>query len=80
LPGSPSIPYGFSAIVPIKVYISSTTETKTLDLFSEDRIYGTEDIRFIADLLGYKSKVLSDEITDRIPFDHSIILELSFKD
>lgn len=73
-------PYSFSAIVPIKVYLSSAAGTKALELFSQDRIYSAEDIQFIAGLLGYKSKILTDEMTDRTPFGHSIILELSFKD
>lgn len=70
-------PYDYNAVVPIKLILESSTGTETIELTSQDRIFSAEDIMFIAELLGYNSRILTDEIAGRIHFGNSVILELS---
>lgn len=70
-------PFDYNAVVPIKLILESSTDTETIEFTSQDRIFSTEDIMFIAELLGYNSRILTDEIPGRVYFGNSVILELS---
>jgi len=70
-------PFDYNAVVPIKLILESSTGTETIELTSQDRIFSAEDIMFIAELLGYNSRILTDEIPGRAYFGNSVILELS---
>lgn len=70
-------PFDYNAIVPIKLILESSTGTETIEFTSQDRIFSAEDIMFIAGLLGYDSRILTEEIPGRSYFGNSVIIELS---
>lgn len=69
--------FDYNAIVPIKLILESSSGAETIELTSQERIFSTEEIIFIAELLGYNTRILTDEISGRVHFGNSIILELS---
>lgn len=70
-------PFDYNAIVPIKLILESSRGTETIEVTSQDRIFSAENIMFIAELLGYNSRILTDEVPGRVHFGNSVILELS---
>jgi hypothetical protein len=67
--------YTYTATVPIQLIIESDEHTEKIELMTEDRIYSTEDIAFIGNLLGYRTRILYGE-NWKSAFGNSIILEL----
>lgn len=70
-------PLDYNAIVPIKLTLESSTGIENIEFISQERIFSAENVMFIADLLGYNSRILTDEVPGRIHFGNSVILELS---
>lgn len=69
--------YSYRAEVPIQLILQSTDGSETINFTSQEHIYSTEDIVFLASLLGYNYKLMSDEAHWGVNFQNSIILELS---
>lgn len=69
--------YSYNAEVPIQLIVQSINGTETIDFTSQEYIYSTEDIAFLASLLGYNYKLMNYEAHWKVNFQDSIILELS---
>ncbi|MCC8423662.1 class I SAM-dependent methyltransferase [Mucilaginibacter sp. UR6-11] len=70
-------PYSYEAEVPIKLNIKLQSTRETIELTSRDYIYSADEIKFLAHLLGYKTKILTNESEGRPHFGNSVLLELS---
>jgi len=72
-------PYSFTAKVPVKFLIQSSQRTDTIEFISTDHIYSTEDIVFLANLVGYNCRIMTTHPSWEKHFEKSIILELSLR-
>jgi hypothetical protein len=72
-------PYNYRAEVPVQFLIQSSQRTDTIEFTSYDHIYSTEHIIFLAGLIGFEAKILTETQSWAEFFGGSIILELSIK-
>ena len=71
--------YNYRAEVPVQFLIQSSQRTDTIEFTSYDHIYSTEHIIFLAGLLGFEARILTETPAWIEFFGSSIILELSIK-
>jgi hypothetical protein len=74
-------PYTFTAKVPVKFLVQSPQRQRvdTIEFTSTDHLYSTEDIVFLANLLGYNCRIMTTHPSWGKYFEKEIILELSIK-
>ncbi|WP_158797437.1 hypothetical protein [Pedobacter sp. L105] len=69
----------YSVSIPVKLMVESSKGTDVTEFISEQHIHSAEDIIFIADLLGYTNKVLSNDIELKNSFDNGVVIELTYE-
>jgi len=74
-------PYNYRAEVPVQFLIQSPSSqrTDTIEFTSYDHIYSTEHIIFLASLIGFEARILTEDPSWTEFFGGSIILELSIR-
>lgn len=71
--------HSYQAEVPITLLIPTDDGIEKVEVVSKEHIYSTDYILFIANLLGYSGKILSQEPLWNETFRDSIMLELTIE-
>ncbi|MBB6501035.1 hypothetical protein [Pedobacter cryoconitis] len=71
--------YSYTAKVPVQFLIPTSKRTDTIEFTSIERIYSVDEVRFMAGLLDYNCRILTEDPLWQINFAGEIILELSLK-
>ena len=71
--------YSYTAKVPVQFLIPTSKRIDTIEFTSIERIYSVDEVRFIAELLGYNCKILTEDPLWQINFPTGMILELSLQ-